>query len=132
MRRDHVASTLIRRHFDGVCVLGSTNSKDSKQIVDIVVRICPRSRPYHDLAPDKRGYQEYVFLFLHEIICCGYSIELPRRGASDEFHSICFRGEIRKYQEFLVEPRALSGAMHDIPFIIFNNRKMILYYKRRL
>ena len=37
-----------------------------------------------------------VFLFLHENICCGYSLEAPRRGASNEYHKICFHGEIRK------------------------------------
>ena len=36
------------------------------------------------------------FLFLHENICCGYSLEAPRWGASNEYHNICFRGEIRK------------------------------------
>ena len=36
------------------------------------------------------------FLFLHEKICCGYSLEVPQRGASNEYHNICFRGEIRK------------------------------------
>ena len=29
------------------------------------------------------------FLFLHENICCGYSLEAPR--------NICFRREIRKF-----------------------------------
>ena len=32
----------------------------------------------------------YVFLFLHNKICCGYSLEAPRRGASNEYHNICF------------------------------------------
>ena len=36
------------------------------------------------------------FLFLHENICCGYSLEAPHRGISNEYHNICFRGEIRK------------------------------------
>ena len=36
------------------------------------------------------------FLFLHENICCGYSLEAPRRGASNEYHNVCFHGEIRK------------------------------------
>ena len=36
------------------------------------------------------------FLFLDENICCGYSLEAPRRGASNEYHNICFRQEIRK------------------------------------
>ena len=53
------------------------------------------------------------FLFLHENIYCGYSLEAPYQGASNEYpqhmfsgrltkallmstHNICFRGEIRK------------------------------------
>ena len=36
------------------------------------------------------------FLFLDENICCGYSLEAPRRGASNEYHNICFHWEIRK------------------------------------
>ena len=32
---------------------------------------------------DKRVYQINIFFFiLHENICCGYSLEAPRRGAS--------------------------------------------------
>ena len=34
---------------------------------------------------DKSGYQVNVFLFLHKNICCGYSLEAPRRGASNEY-----------------------------------------------
>ena len=36
------------------------------------------------------------FLFLHKNICCGYLLEAPRLGASNEYHNICFCGEIRK------------------------------------
>ena len=52
-------------------------------------------------APDNSQYQENMFLFLHDNICCGYSLEAPRRGASNEYYSICFRGEIRKNNTFL-------------------------------
>ena len=39
-----------------------------------------------DKAPDKRGYPDkYFFLFLHENIYCGYSLEAPQRGASNEY-----------------------------------------------
>ena len=31
-----------------------------------------------------------VFLFLNKSICCGYSSEAPRRGASNEYHKIYF------------------------------------------
>ena len=48
------------------------------------------------------------FLFLLKNICCGYSLETPRRGcghsievphpgASNEYHNLCFHGEIKKY-----------------------------------
>ena len=36
------------------------------------------------------------FLLLHENICCRYSLEEPQQGASNEYHNICFPGEIRK------------------------------------
>ena len=42
------------------------------------------------------------------------SLEAPRWGASNEYHNICFHGEI-KYQYFLVEKKkALSRAMNYI------------------
>ena len=34
---------------------------------------------------DKSGYQVNVFLFLNENISCGYSLEVPCRGASNEY-----------------------------------------------
>ena len=34
---------------------------------------------------DKRGYQVNIFLISHENIHCGYSLEAPRRGASNEY-----------------------------------------------
>ena len=36
------------------------------------------------------------FLFLHENICCGYSLEAPRRGTSNVYPQHMFPGEIRK------------------------------------
>ena len=43
----------------------------------------------------------YFFLFLHENICRGYSLEAPWRGTSVEPHNICFRGEIRKNSKWI-------------------------------
>ena len=39
------------------------------------------------------------FLFLHENICCGYSLEAPRRGASNEYpqHIFSLRNKKDKY-----------------------------------
>ena len=38
----------------------------------------------------------FIFLFLHENICCGYSLEATYWGTYNEYHNICFCGEIRK------------------------------------
>ena len=57
---------------------------------------------------NKSRYQVNIFLFLHENICCGYSLEAPRRGASNEHHTICFRGEIRTISIVWIEKNALS------------------------
>ena len=39
------------------------------------------------IATDKRGYPHNTihFIFLHDNICCGYSLEAPRQGASSEY-----------------------------------------------
>ena len=50
------------------------------------------------------------FLFLHENLCCGYSLEAPQWGASDDYHKICFCGEIRK---IFVWIHILSRAMSN-------------------
>ena len=46
------------------------------------------------IAPNKKGIQIY-FLFHHENICCGYSLELSHQS-NVRVPTICFRGEIRK------------------------------------
>ena len=54
-----------------------------------------------DIVTDKRGACIHIFfLFLHENICCGYSLEVPHWGASNEYHNICSCGEIRKISAF--------------------------------
>ena len=63
------------------------------------------------IATDKRGYPHNIFLFLHENICCGYSITAPRQGASNEYPQHTFSREIIRYQHFSDEKSALSVAM---------------------
>ena len=59
---------------------------------------------------DNSGYQ-VVFLFLKENMM-GYSLEAPRRGASNEYPQRMFSLRNRKkYRYFLVEKSALSRAM---------------------
>ena len=38
-----------------------------------------------DIATDRRGYPHNIFLISPQKICCGYSLEAPRRGASNEY-----------------------------------------------
>ena len=37
------------------------------------------------------------FSYFSKKICCGYSLEAPQRGASNEYHNIFFRAEISKH-----------------------------------
>ena len=39
----------------------------------------------HHIGLDKSGYLENILLFLDKNICCGYSLEASRRGASNEY-----------------------------------------------
>ena len=56
-------------------------------------------------------YSVIFFLFLHENICYGYSLEAPRRGASNVYpQHMFFYGEIRKILSG--HPSYLSGAMN--------------------
>ena len=42
------------------------------------------------------SYNIYFFLISPQNICCGYRLEVPLRGTSNEYHNINFCGEIRK------------------------------------
>ena len=52
--------------------------------------------PHYAIALDKRGIHIIFFLFLHENICCGYSLEAPRRGASHEYPQHMFSWRNKK------------------------------------
>ena len=49
-------------------------------------------------------------------IDCGYSLEPPRRGGSNEYHNLCFLAEIRKLMytpvnpSFTIQKRGLRGS----------------------
>ena len=60
----------------------------------------PEASGSQAIATDKRGYPHNIFLISPQNICCGYSLEAPRWGASNEYHNICFCGEIRKISAF--------------------------------
>ena len=44
-----------------------------------------------------------IFPFSAQNIDCGYSLEPPRRGGSNEYHSLCFEQKYEKYRNFLSE-----------------------------
>ena len=45
-----------------------------------------------------------IFLIFAQNIDCGYSLELPRQGSSNEYHNLCFELEIRKIMYTPVNP----------------------------
>ena len=45
---------------------------------------------------DKTGCQGNIFIVLHESICCGYSLEAPHRGASNEYPQYMFSWRNKK------------------------------------
>ena len=45
-----------------------------------------------------------IFHISAQNIDCGYSLEPPRRGGSNEYHNLCFWAEIRKIMHTPVNP----------------------------
>ena len=44
-----------------------------------------------------------IFVISAKNIDCGYSLEPPRRGGSNEYHNLCFEQKYEKYQNILSE-----------------------------
>ena len=73
--------------------------------------------PTH-IATDKRGIHIIFFLFLHKNICCGYSLEVPRRGASNEYpqHMFSWRNKKDISIFWMKKKPVLSLAMSDADY----------------
>ena len=56
----------------------------------------------------------FFFLFLFENIHCGYSLEPPRRGSSNEYPQSMFWAEIWKISEFFIWKFSVSGGKISI------------------
>ena len=77
------------------------------------------------IAPDKSLFQSKIMgTVLISLWKCGYSLEVPHRDTSDEYHSIYFPGEIRKIylgyhhlSEAIDRHRSLSGPINDCSLI---------------
>ena len=50
-------------------------------------------------------YPVIFTLFVHENICCRYSLEAPRRGASNEYPQHMYSRRNKKYQYFSIEKK---------------------------
>ena len=62
---------------------------------------------------DKSGYQVNIFLIFPQNICCGYSLEAPRRGASNEYPQHMFSWRNKKNINTIgLKNRALTRAMN--------------------
>ena len=66
------------------------------------------------------GIHIIFFLFRHENICCGYSLEAPRRGASNEYPQHMFSWRNKKdISIFRMKKNALSVAMLSFKLLVY-------------
>ena len=57
------------------------------------------------------------FLIFAQNIDCGYKLEPPRRGGSNEYHNLCFGAKLRKiglppHTPFLLYKSGVHGGIH--------------------
>ena len=60
-------------HWSDICLY------DTSQTNDYSLWQMSYDNEYFIIASDKRGVRKLFFLFLHENICCGYSLEVPQK-----------------------------------------------------
>ena len=73
------------------------------------------------------GLQGYtlIILFLLKNIDCGYSLEPPRRGGSNEYPQTLFEQKYEKYQNFLSE----NFQFLDVKFSIYLKWRVFVMYQ---
>ena len=71
------------------------------------------------------GLQGYIFffLFLLKNIDCGYSLEPPHRGGSNEYHNICFE---QKYEKIIRDFLSEKFQFSEEKFSIYLNRPVFV------
>ena len=65
-----------------------------------------------------------IFLISAQNIDCGYSLEPPRRGGSNEYHNLCIVQKYEKYLSFLSE----NFQFLEIKFSIYLNRRVFVMW----
>ena len=63
-----------------------------------------------------------IFLISAQNIDCGYSLEPPRRGGSNEYHNLSFEQKFEKYQNFLSE----KFHFLVVKFSVYLNRRVFV------
>ena len=66
-----------------------------------------------------------IFLILLKNIDCGYSLEPPRRGGSNEYHNLCFDQKYEKYQCFFLSE---NFQFLDVKISIYLNRRVFVMH----
>ena len=73
-----------------------------------------------------RGYTLF-FLLLLENIDCGYSLEPPRRGGSNDYPQSILKQKYEKYQSFLSEHFQCLAVKFSIYLNIYLNRRLPIF-----
>ena len=60
-----------------------------------------------------------VFLYLHRNRCCGYSLEAPRRGASNEYHNMFLWRTGENYPTIFTKYSSLTISLAYFFFFFF-------------
>ena len=97
-----------------------TVSKKNKNITKTTYIMFDPLKPHFYI--EKQGFTGVyiIFLFLLKNIDCGYSLELPHQGGSNEYPQSMFLYE--KYQSFLSE----NFQFFEVNFSIYLNRHVFL------
>ena len=67
------------------------------------------------LTPDKRGILFFYYYYFSTETCCGYLLEVPNRGTSNEYPQR-FYGDIRKLSSFWVKKKT-PNTLNNTPII---------------
>ena len=65
-----------------------------------------------------------IFLISAQNIDCGYSLEPPQRGGSNEYHNLCFEQKYEKYRSFFFLSENFQFL--DMEFSIYLNRRVFV------
>ena len=96
-------------------VFGSDNESGDTLILFSITKTRPYNfgplKPHLYIVKMRLSTGVYIiFLILLKNIDCGYSLEPPRRGGSNEYDNLCFEQKYEKYRNFLSEKISFFGC----------------------